>query len=41
MNLELVDRLVLINQSKDKDFRVDESEVMRFLDQVCVLMYPN
>jgi len=32
VNLELVDRLVLINQGKEKDFRVDENGVMKFYD---------
>lgn len=36
INVGLVDRLVLMNQGKDGDFRVDENGVMRFRDRVCV-----
>jgi hypothetical protein len=41
VNLELVDRLVLINQGKEKDFRVDENGVMKFCDRVCVPDLPK
>jgi hypothetical protein len=41
VNLELVDRLVLINQGKEKDFRVDENGVMKFRDRVCVPDLPK
>lgn len=33
----LVDHLVLINQGKGCDFRINENDVMRFRDMVCVL----
>ncbi|XP_050895763.1 uncharacterized protein LOC127102436 [Lathyrus oleraceus] len=36
-DLGLVDRLTLINQGSGGDFRVDENDVMRFRDRVCVL----
>jgi len=41
VDLELVDRLVLVNQAKEKDFRVDENGVMRFRDRVCVSGIPE
>lgn len=37
----LVVRLVLINQGKIGDFRVDENGVMRFRDRVCVPDVPE
>lgn len=33
----LIDRLVLINQGKGGDFKINENGVMRFCDKVCVL----
>jgi len=36
-DLELVDRLVLVNQGKGGDFRLDEKGVLMFRDRVCVL----
>jgi len=35
-DLELVDRVVLVNQGKGVDFRLDENGVLMFRDQVCV-----
>jgi len=35
-DLELVDRVVLVNQGKDVDFRLDEHGVLMFRDRVCV-----
>ena len=32
----LIDRLVLINQGKEVNFRVDENGIRKFWDQVCV-----
>lgn len=36
IDLRLVDRLVLINQGKIGDFRINENDVMRFRGKVCV-----
>lgn len=36
IDLELVDCIVLINQGKGNDFRIDENGVMCFRDRVCV-----
>jgi len=36
-DLELVDRVVLVNQGKGVDFRLDENGVFMLRDQVCVL----
>jgi len=35
-DLELVDRVVLVNQGKGGDFRLDENGVLMFRDRVCV-----
>ena len=35
-DLELVDRVVLVNQGKGLDFRLDVNGVLMFRDQVCV-----
>ena len=35
-DLKLVDRVVLVNQGKCGDFRLDENGVLMFRDQVCV-----
>ena len=35
-DLELVDRVVLVNQGKGVDFRLDENGVLMFCDRVCV-----
>ena len=35
-DLELVDRVVLVNQGKGGDFRLDENGVLMFCDRVCV-----
>jgi len=35
-DLELVDRVVLVNYDKGVDFRLDENSVLMFRDQVCV-----
>ena len=35
-DLELVDRVVLVNQGKGGDFSLDENNVLMFRDQVCV-----
>jgi hypothetical protein len=32
---------VLINQGKEKDFRVDENGIMKFRDRVCVPNVPE
>lgn len=40
-NVGMVDRLVLINQNKGGDFRIDENGVMRFRDRFCVLDVPE
>ncbi|PNX73284.1 retrotransposon-related protein, partial [Trifolium pratense] len=40
-DLSLVDRLVLINQGKEVDFKVDENGVIRFRDRVCVPNVPE
>ena len=37
-DLELVDRIVLVNQGKCGDFRLDENDVLIFRDRVCVQM---
>ena len=34
--LELVDRVVLVNQGKGADFRLDQNGVLTFHDRVCV-----
>jgi len=34
--LELVDRVVLVNQGKGVDFRLDGNGVLMFRDRVCV-----
>jgi len=41
VDLELVDRLVLVNQGKEKDFKVDENGVMKFYDKVCAPDVPE
>jgi len=35
-DLELVDRMVLVNHGKGGDFRLDENGILMFRDQVCV-----
>ena len=35
-DLELVDRVVLVNQGKGGDFRIDENDVLMFRNRVCV-----
>ena len=35
-DMGLVDRIVLINQDKKGDFRIDENSVIRFRGRVCV-----
>jgi len=40
-DLELVDRVVLVKQSKDVDFRLDEHGVLMFRDRVCVPDVPE
>jgi len=35
-DLELVDRVVLVNQGKGVDFRLDENGVLMFRDRVCI-----
>lgn len=37
----LVDQLVLINQGKGGDFRIDENDVMKFRDKVYVTDVPE
>ena len=39
-DLKLVDRVVLVNQGKGVDFRLDENGVLMFRDRVCVLVCP-
>jgi hypothetical protein len=39
--MELVDCWVLINQGKEKNFRIDENEIMRFPNHVCVPDVPE
>ena len=41
VDFELVDRLVLFNQSKKKDFKVDENGVIRFRDRICASDVPE
>jgi hypothetical protein len=36
-DLELVDRVVLVNQGKGGDFRLGENGVLMFRDRVCVM----
>lgn len=36
LDSRLINRLVLINQGKEVDFRIDENDVMRLKDKVCV-----
>ena len=40
-DLELVDRVVLVNQGKGGDFKLGENGVLMFLDRVCVLDVPE
>ena len=40
-DLKLVDRLTLINQGKEVDFRIDERGIIRFRDRVCVPDMPE
>jgi len=40
-DLELVDRVVSVNQGKGVDFRLDEHGVLMFRDRVCVLDVPE
>ncbi|XP_050915387.1 uncharacterized protein LOC127130418 [Lathyrus oleraceus] len=39
--LGLIDRLALINQGKEVDFKIDENGVMRFRGKVCVPDFPE
>lgn len=41
MDIKLVDRLVLINQGKENDFRVDENGIKKLCDRVCVPNVPE
>jgi len=41
VDLELVDCLVLVNQGKENNFRMDENGVMKFCDRVCVPDVPE
>lgn len=41
IDLGLVDRLVLINQGKGGDFRINKNGVIRFKDKVCVPDVPE
>lgn len=36
LDVPLVDRLSLINQSEDEDFRVDNNEILKIHNRVCV-----
>ena len=40
-DLSLVNRLALINQGKETDFKIDEKGVIRFRDRVCVPDLPE
>jgi len=40
-DLELVDRVVLVNQGKGADFRLDQNGVLMFRDRVCVPEVPE
>jgi len=40
-DLELVDRVVLVNQGKGADFRLDQNGVLMFRDRVCVPDVPE
>jgi len=40
-DLELVDRVVLVNQGKGVDFRLDQKDVLMFRDRVCVPDVPE
>ncbi|PNY01683.1 retrotransposon-related protein [Trifolium pratense] len=40
-DLSLVDRLVLINQGKEVDFKVDENGIIRFRERICVPDIPE
>ncbi|KAI5446460.1 hypothetical protein KIW84_014333 [Lathyrus oleraceus] len=40
-DLSLIDRLTLINQGNECDFRVDENGVMMFRDRICVSDVPE
>ena len=40
-DLELVDRVVLVNQGKGVDFKLDENGVLMFHDRVCVSNVPE
>jgi len=40
-DLELVDRVVLVNQGKGVDFRLDQNGVLMFRDRVCVPDVPK
>ncbi|KAK2409545.1 hypothetical protein QL285_044961 [Trifolium repens] len=40
-DLSLVNRLALINQGKETDFKIDEKRVIRFRDRVCVPDLPE
>jgi len=40
-DLELVDHVVLVNQGKSVDFRVDQNGVLMFRDRVCVPDVPE
>lgn len=41
IDVVFVDRLVLTNQGKGGDFRIDENDVTRFRDGVCILDVPK
>lgn len=41
MDIKLVDRLGLINQGKENDFRVDENGIKKLCDRVCVPNVPE
>jgi hypothetical protein len=40
-DLELVDRVVLVNQGKGVDFKLDENDVLMFRDRDCVPDVPE
>jgi len=40
-DLELVDHVVLVNQGKSAEFRLDQNGVLMFLDQVCMSDVPK
>lgn len=40
-DLDLVDRLALINQGRGGDFKIDDNGVIKFCDRICVRNVPE